>query len=311
MGNNKVLQAIISILSGMAVFGLIDNFVQLAAQTGGLWQFHFLRSIEALIILAAIAWFTKTSLWPKRWGAVIVRSLLTTIAMVIYFGCLGFMPIAQVAAGLFTSPIFVVLFSVLFFGETVGPRRIIAVIIGFAGAILALRPDADGISVWTLLPVMAGAVYAMGGIATRRWCEDEGTLTLLGAFFLNMLIWGAIGVAFLALWPLPVLPGGDGFFTRGWVTPSGAYLVVIMVQGAGSLLGVGLAIRAYQLAEPTVVAVFENGLLVFATVWAFFLWGQIPDALGLVGIGLIVLAGVIIAIRSDPPVPAETVTVVK
>lgn len=286
------------VLGAMALFGLIDNFMRLAAETGGLWQFHFLRAVVALLILFPVAWAMGLRLWPRSTGRVFLRSVLNSVAMVIYFGCLGFMPIAQVVAGLFTAPIFVVIFSVVLFGERIGPRRVIAVLLGFAGIVLALRPEAGDLTWLSVLPVLAGAFYGLGNLVTRRWLGAEGTLTLLGWFFGMMLVWGALGCAVLALWPLPVAEGAAGWATRGWVATEGLFLVMIVVQAVGSLIGVGMSIKAYQMADATMVAVFENTLLVFATVWAFALWGEAPDALGLVGLALITAAGVIIALRS-------------
>jgi len=285
----------------MALFGLIDNFVRLAAAEGGLWQFHFLRSALAVSMLLAFAAWTRVRVRPRRWRPVLLRSLLSTVSMVIYFGCLGLLPIAQVVAGLFTAPVFVVLFSVAFFGDRIGLRRILAVVIGFGGAILVLRPEAGSIGLINLLPVCAGAAYAMGNIATQRWCQEEGTLTLLGGFFGMMMVWGLMGVGFLALFPQPVPAGADGFILRGWVRPEGIFLIMILVQGVGSLVGVGLTIRAYQLAEAAFVAVLENLLLVFATLWAVILWGEWPDGLALLGLGLILIAGVTISARTPEP----------
>ena len=228
--------AVVAVLGAMGLFGLIDNFMRLAAQTGGLWQFHFLRAVVALVLLVVVARFAGTSLRPKRPLNVLGRSTLNGTAMVIYFGCLGLMPIAQVVAGLFTAPLWVVLFSVAFFGERVGPRRIFAVLLGFAGIVLVLRPDAGAFSPLSVLPVIAGAVYALGNIATRRWCGGEGTLTLLGGFFGMMMVFGALGVVVLALFPQPVPNGADGFILRGWVAPVGVYGLMILVQGVGSLI---------------------------------------------------------------------------
>lgn len=295
-------------LFAMALFGLIDNFMRLAAETGGLWQFHLLRSVIAVVLLLLFAWFMGINMRPNRPRNVLGRSLLNSVAMVIYFGCLGLMPIAQVVAGLFTAPIFVVIFSVVFFGEAVGIRRVLAVILGFAGIILVLRPDTDAFSMLTLLPVLAGAIYALGNIATRRWCAGEGTLTLLGGFFGVMMCFGALGLLVLTLFPQPVPVGADGFVVRGWVAPEGIFLTMIVVQGVGSLIGVGLSIKAYQLAEASFVAVFENMLLVFATIWAVILWGEVPDALGLLGLACIAGAGVIIAVRSENPQTVRAVT---
>jgi drug/metabolite transporter (DMT)-like permease len=306
--DNRPALAVVCALSAMALFGLIDNFMRPAAEIGGLWQFHLLRSLIALGLLLVVAWFMGISVRPKRPRNVLGRSLLNGVAMCIYFGCLGLMPISQVVAGLFTAPIFVVIFSVAFFGETVGARRIFAVLLGFAGILMVIRPDAEAFSLLSAVPVLAGAIYALGIIATRRWCAGEGTLTLLGAFFGVMLGFGALGVLVLTLFPVEVPSGAEGFVVRGWVRPEGIFLTMIIVQGVGSLIGVGLSIKAYQLAEASFVAVFENMLIVFATVWAIILWGEVPSTISIIGIACVAGAGVIIAVRSEKPQTVRAVT---
>ena len=88
------------------------------------------------------------------------------IAILVYFSVMPMMPIAEAGAGLFTSPIFVLLFSSLFFGETVGWRRALAVAIGTAGVLLILQPGQAGFSAFHMLPVISGASYALGSIIT-------------------------------------------------------------------------------------------------------------------------------------------------
>lgn len=300
---SQTVLAALCVIGAMALFGLIDNFMGLVAEVGGLWQFHLLRSAIALGVLACVAWLTGAVLWPRRPAVVLGRNLLSGTAMVIYFGCLGYMPIAQAVAGLFTAPIFVVLISVLVYRERIGSRRISAVALGFVGIIMVLRPDAQGIGWLTILPVLAGVTHAMGNIVTRKYCADEDTFAILGGFFSVMLCVGAVGTVLMTLSTAPVPAGADGYLTRGWVWPEGIFLTMIIVQGVGSLIGVGLIIRAYQIAEASSVAVFENAMLVFATLWGIVLWGDIPDALGFAGLGAIALAAVIIT-RRTPDVAA-------
>jgi drug/metabolite transporter (DMT)-like permease len=285
------------VVGGMALFGLIDNFMRLAAEDGGLWQFHLLRAGIALGLLLPAAWWWGVRLRPARPGRVLLRSALNSTAMVIYFGGLGLLPIAQVVAGLFAAPLFVVIFSAVLFGERVGAWQVGAVAVGFAGILLALGLEASALSGWTLLPLLSGAIYGLGNLVTRKWCAGEGTLTLLGGFFGMMLLFGALGCVLLAVWPQPVPPGAEGWATRGWVVPEGWFLLMVVVQGVGSLVGVGMVIRAYQIADSAVVAVWENALLVFATLWAIVLWREVPGPVEWVGLALVTLAGVLIAVR--------------
>jgi drug/metabolite transporter (DMT)-like permease len=304
-GGNRPALAASLVVGAMALFGLIDNFMRLAAETGGLWQFHFLRAAIALGLLLPVAWLWGARLRPRRPGRVVLRSVLNSTAMVLYFGGLGLLPIAQVVAGLFAAPLFVVIFSVLLFGDRVGPWQLGAVVLGFSGVLLALGLDAANLSPWSLLPLVSGAIYGLGNLVTRKWCADEGTLTLLAGFFGMMLLFGGMGCLFLALWPLPVPLGASGWATRGWVWPEGVYLLMIGIQGVGSLAGVGMVIRAYQIANSAVVAVFENALLVFATLWAIVLWREVPGSAEWVGLAFVTLAGVLIAVQDPEVVPVR------
>ena len=95
-------------------------------------------------------------------------------SMLLYFGVMPMMPIAEAGAGLFTSPIFVLIFSVIFFKERIGWRRIMAVLIGTFGVLLVLQPGREGFSFYHMLPVMAGAWYAMGSLIAI--CEMKALL---------------------------------------------------------------------------------------------------------------------------------------
>jgi len=297
-GGNRVLAAAGLVLIAMMTLGYIDNLVRLIAQEAGLWQFHVLRSLVALPILFLLARIFGVGIRPISPVGVVGRSLFASAAMMIYFGCLAFLPIGQVVAGLFTAPIFVLLISALIYGERVGIWRISAVIVGFAGILILLQPDAGGLTLLSVMPVVAGLFYAISNVATRRWCMGESTATLLAGFFVFMGLWGLVGLVVFTLVPQDVPDGGAGFLVRGWVVPTGAFLFWTLVQAAGSIIGVGLIIRGYQVAEASYVAVFEYALLIFAALWAFVLWDERLAANSVVGMAAIALAGATIAFRS-------------
>ena len=281
-----------------SIIGFTDNFVRVIAAEAGLWQFHATRTAMAMALLAAVAGSLKLRLKPSNFNAVLARSAIHGFAMVIYFGALAFLPVALVAAGLFTAPIFVLLIERFAYGTAIGLFRVVAVAVGFAGVILVLGPEAmRGASLPALLPVAAGALYALGNISTRRWCPNESAETLLAGFFLALGVAGVIGMVVLTLLPLPVPEGAAGFLLRGPVWPTTGFWVWTLVQAAGSLLGVGLMVRAYQVADATRVSVFEYTILPASAAWSWVLWGEVLTPFAVAGMVMIVAAGVMIAVR--------------
>lgn len=296
---DRTLAAAGLILIYAAVIGFTDNYVRVIAAEGGLWQFHAIRSAMVLALVAVLAVPLGLRLRPRNLRAVAARSGIHASAMVIYFGALAFLPVAQVAAGLFTAPIFVLILSRLVYGHPIGPVRIAAVALGFLGVVMVLGPQAmAGASLAAVLPVAAGALYALGNIATREWCAGESAEVLTAGFFTALGVLGLAGLGVLTLFPLPVADGASGFVTRGWVWPSGAFLLWTFVQAVGSLVAVVMMVRAYQLAEASRVSVFEYATLPASAFWGWVLWAEVLTPLAVAGMGLIAAAGGLIALRA-------------
>ena len=297
MEETRPIAAAASMLGAMAVIGLIDNFVVIIAETHGLWQFHILRTALALPLIWLASRAGLGTLKPLSLGIVALRSFFVSSAMVLYFGCLAFLPIAEVAAGLYTAPIWVLLISVAFLGRRIGPVRIGASLFGFAGVVLVLKPDAGGVTLLVIVPLLAGLLYAISSILTREYCTREGTLVLLAGNFVALALWGCVAVGLLSLLQLPVPEGSDGFVLRTWAPVDQGFLLWVALQAVGSLIGVWLLIRGYQLGETSFVSVFEFSFLIFASIWAWFLRGEGLDTWAAVGIAMIIAAGTTIALR--------------
>lgn len=300
--SDRTLAAAGMILIYAMIIGFTDNYVRVIAEDAGLWQFHATRGGMALAILAILARPLGFRLRPVNPRAVLARSAIHGASMLIYFGCLAFLPVAQVAAGLFTAPIFVLLISRFIYGHPIGPVRVLAVGVGFVGVILVLGPSAmRGASGVAVLPVLAGAMYAMGNIATREWCPQESATTLLAGFFGMLGLLGAVGLVVLALYPVPVPEAAAGFVQRGWVSPSQTFLFWTFIQAAGSLLGVGLMIKAYQVADAGRVSVFEYIILPASAFWGWMIWSEGLTHLAVLGMMMITAAGMMIALRARQP----------
>lgn len=296
---NRLGAAALAILGYAVLIGFTDNYVRVIAAEGGLWQFHATRTAMAVALFLAAAPLMGLVLRPLNWRAVVLRSAIHGAAMLVYFGCLAFLTVAQVAAGLFTAPIFVLIFARVLFGQRIGPFRILAALVGFAGVVLVLGPGGGVAFGWaSVLPVLAGALYALGNLATREWCAGESAATLTLGFFLALGLAGLVGMGVLALWPLEAPPGPDGFILRGPVWPSGSFLFWTAVQAVGSAVAVGLMVRGYQLAEASRVAVLEYVLLPVSAAWGWILWNETLTAGAVLGMLLIAVAGALITVRA-------------
>jgi drug/metabolite transporter (DMT)-like permease len=294
----RPLAAAAFMIAAMMIIGVIDNFISVLAAHIGLWQFHFTRALVALPIVAGLSVIGLGQLRPRRAWAVAVRSLMVGISMLFYFSALALMPIAQALAGLFTSPIFILLITGVAMGQRIGPWRVLAVAVGFLGILFVLQPDPSNFDWLILLPVAGGFFYALGAIATRTLCAGESTVSLLAGMWITLGLMGATGLFVLGLFPMDSLPGRDGFVTRGWVWPMWQATPWVLMQAVGSVCGVFLIIKAYQLGEPSYVSVFEYSVMIFGPLFAWVVLGQGVGLWQIFGIVLIAVAGTIIAVRA-------------
>ncbi|WP_050603295.1 DMT family transporter [Ruegeria sp. 6PALISEP08] len=285
-------------VGAMAIIGVIDNVVILLAETVGLWQFHLTRALLMLPLIVGLSLLGLGSLRPQRWGAVILRSLLMTTALLLYFASLAMMPIAQSLAGLFSSPIFVLLISSLVLKQTIGPWRICAVLIGFTGILLVLQLSPTEFDVRTLLPVAAGFFYALSSIITRTHCSQESTVAMIAVMSITLALAGLAGVLLFTLLPGAAPDGPDGFVTRGWVWDMAPAMLWIAIQAVGSTAAVFMLVKAYQVGEPSYVAVFEYSVMIFGPLFAFVALGQTLGIMQISGIVLIAAAGALLGWRS-------------
>ncbi len=285
------------IVLGMAIIGLNDNFVRFIAPHGGLWQFQFVRSAVALPILLAFMMWHGSAFRIVSFSGLLWRTLAMTASIFLYFATIPIIPIAHVGAGLFTAPIWVLVWSVLLFRLRVGRWRIGAIFLGFLGVVLILRPESGAFSAWVLLPLAGGALYGLANLLTREWCAAESTSMVTLVFFVAMGIVGVAVSAGLLVADLRQATGDAAFLLQGWRWAPASFWFWSSVQAVLALAGVALINRGYLGAETSAVAVFEYSYLVFAGFWGWVLWSQNLEMRDLAGIGLIFSAGAIIAWR--------------
>jgi len=284
------------IVASVFLMTLADALVKLVSAELTLWQIYVTRSLVSVPLLAAIMYWRGARLWPKTPGWAYLRALLLVLMWIVYYASLPILSLSVAAVALYTSPLLIALFSALLIGEPVGPRRWIAIVIGFAGVLTILRPGTDAFSWFMLLPILGAVFYAFAMILTRSKCLDETPLALALALNVSLM---AAGLAMTGvLWVLDltleatsaypfVLAPWAGMGAREW--------------GVVSLLGVLIAVysagvaKAYQSAAPAIVGTFDYAYLVFAALWGFVIFAETPDAATLIGMILIALAGILVA----------------
>ncbi|NCX83831.1 MAG: hypothetical protein EBX04_08090 [Rhodobacteraceae bacterium] len=148
------------------------------------------------------------------------------------------------------------------------------------------------------MPIVAGLFWAMGAIVTRDYCSQETPSAMLAALFSMQFVLAGLALVALAFLD-PVVPEGSaGFIVRPWTSDWRPAWWILLLQAWGSLVGVGLMTRAYQVGEASIVAIFEYSVFLFGSVFALMLFGQTVDFWQGAGFALIILGGVIIVLRS-------------
>ena len=287
------------ILLGVFLLGLSDNLVLLINNETGIWQFHAIRSLITSIFIAGIAIIFRHDLRPKKPMLVMLRSLLLSAAMICYFGSLYFLSVAEAGAGLFSSPIFVLIFSVIIFRIRIGIFRTIAVMTGSLGVYFLLDPDLTEFYLLKIIPILAGIFYAMAALSTRHYCSEESALGLTLWYLIAIGIVGAVLATIF--WFFPSTQNNVSemyYFLEGWKDVSIRFLIWIAVQAVLTVIALALITRAYQMADTSILAVYEYGFLLFAGCWGWVLWSTVLGLSEITGIFLIMVASIIIIVRS-------------
>lgn len=286
---------VLACLGGTTAFTINDVAIKFLSGDYALHQLVLLRTLIALAFtLAVIVPMAGGSavLRTRRLGAHLLRGLFVVLANMLFFSALATMPIADATAIFFISPMMITAMSVVFLGDSVGPRRWIAVAAGFLGVVVMVRPGSSAFDPAALLAVAAAMGYAGLSILTRHIGGTERAVTM--AFYIQL--------TFLVTSMAMGLAVGDGryappdgatlaFLLRAWSWPALSDLPVLIALGLSSALGGLLISQAYRLAEPSLAAPFEYASMPLAIIFGVLVFGDWPDLVAWTGITLIVGSG--------------------
>ncbi len=303
MARTRNTQGALYMAAAMAAFSCSDALSKSVISVMNAGQIMFLRGIVTSILVYLLArrmgalrsW--KVILQPM----VMLRVIFEALAAATYITALGMMPIANASAILQSLPLAVTLFAALFLKEPVGWRRWSAIVIGFIGVLIIIRPGPQGFTAATLLVVASVFVTAGRDLATRYVDKDVPSLmvTVCTAIFITFF-----GAALIA-------PFG------GWrpITPTS--LTHIMLAAVMVLIGYQTVIQAMRTGDISVVAPFRYLSLIFSALLGLIFFGEMPDFWTGVGSLIVIASGLYtfyreskrpqatpLAQESEPRVPA-------
>jgi drug/metabolite transporter (DMT)-like permease len=209
----------------------------------------------------------------------LLRAIFGVGTMATFFYALKLLPLADTVAICFVAPLIMCALSVPLLGETVGPRRWAAIIVGFAGVIVIVQPTGAGFGLGPVLAVTAAFTYAVSINLSRRISTTETSH--------SMLFWFSV-----------FLLGGSGIVAPfGWVTPQGNDILVFCIMALGGTLGQFLLTQAYRYGEISFLAPLEYTALIWAVLFGFLFWQEFPSATVLVGSAIIVASNIYVVHR--------------
>lgn len=263
---------------GMAAFTSNDALMKLVLVDLPLFQALFLRGISVSIFFALLAWWMGV-LHPERLPRadrvlILVRTLAEAFAAFFFFTALVSMSLANATAILQAVPLTITLGAALFLGEAVGWRRILAILVGFTGVMLIVRPGTDAFDVAAIWALLSVACVTLRDLVTRRMSSSAPSVLVAFA--------AAIGVTMLA---------GIASVSDTWVMPEARVVGLLFGAKVFIVFGYLLSVMAVRVGEMGHVAPFRYTGLLWALVLGFVVFGDWPDGVTLVGAGLVVATG--------------------
>ena len=277
------LHGIIAMCASMAGLILNDACVKKVSDAGlPTGEIIFIRGLAAVALITVIAlrFGLISDIRRLFTRAVSYRTFGEVAGTLMYLLALFNMPIANATAILQALPLLITAGAAVFLGEKVGWHRWTAVVIGFIGVMIIVRPGLEGFDAYALLVVGAMLLIAMRDLVTRN---------LPGGLSTHSVTW------YTTIWVC--LLGAGMAPTEDWIMPSVGQFALLIVASGFVLIGYFGAIAAVRVGDMSVIAPFRYTIVVWAILLGYFLWGDVPDAYTLAGTGLIVAMGVYTVIR--------------
>jgi drug/metabolite transporter (DMT)-like permease len=266
-------------LLSIFMFSFGDALGKFLVATYSVGQLLWLRACAALIVLVPSIWQHRREFMRlERPWLQLLRVILSTLEVAAFFLATVYLPLADVITYYLACPIFVTALSAIVLRERVGWRRWSAVLIGFCGVLIALRPSSQTIS-WPAMIALGGSLsFAMLMLITRS-LRGTPDIVLASSQFAGTFVLGALLSPF------------------GWVAPSIGSLSLFAAAGCISVAALLCVNRSLKLAPASVVVPYQYSMIVWAVIFGYVVFGDVPSLATIAGAAIIIGAGFYIFLR--------------
>jgi drug/metabolite transporter (DMT)-like permease len=266
-------------LLGVFMFSFGDALGKYLVSTYAVGQLLWLRACAALLVLSPLIWRSREQFFRmERPRLQAIRVLLSTLEVAAFFLATVYLPLADVTTYYLACPIFVTALSALVLGERVGWRRWSAILIGFGGVLIALRPSAQTVS-WPAMIALGGSISFSLLMLITRSLRATPDIVMATTQFVGTFVLGALMSPF------------------GWVTPSVGSLAVFAAAGGISVTALVCVNRSLKLAPASVVVPYQYSMIVWAVTFGIIVFGVVPQPATIIGAAIIIAAGLYIFLR--------------
>jgi drug/metabolite transporter (DMT)-like permease len=268
-------------LFGVFMFSFGDALGKFLVATYSVGQLLWLRACAALVLLLPMMWKSRAAFLDlERPWLQCLRVTLSTIEVAAFFLATVYLPLADVITYYLACPIFVTALSGIVLREKIGWRRWSAVLIGFCGVLIALRPSANSVS-WPALIALAGSTSFAFLMLITRSLRATPDIVLASTQFIGTFTLGALMAPF------------------GWVTPQLSSLGLFALAGVISVSALMCVNRSLKLAPASVVVPYQYSMIVWAVMFGYVVFGDVPEIATIIGAAIIIAAGIYIFLREQ------------
>jgi len=273
------LAGIALMLLGVFMFSFGDALGKYLVSTYAVGQLLWLRACAALLVLSPLIWrHRREFLAMERPKLQAIRVVLSTLEVAAFFLATVYLPLADVTTYYLACPIFVTALSALVLREQVGWRRWSAILIGFCGVLIALRPSAQTIS-WPAMIALGGSLSFSLLLLITRSLRATPDIVMATSQFVGTFVLGVLMSPF------------------GWVTPGAGSLALFAAAGCISVTALVCVNRSLKLAPASVVVPYQYSMIIWAVMFGIAVFGDVPQPATIVGAAIIIAAGLYIFLR--------------